>query len=97
MRLEYAPHSSMTSSMQPAPTQGLTEFELQRQARIKRNRQVLCDLGLENAAEEFSMPQPKKQKQQASKNQQQQLVPTRQSRRQRGDGPELEVLGSRRR
>lgn len=90
--------------MQPAPEQqqaqqqhGLTEFELQREARIKRNRQVLCELGLENAGQQLFGLQLKRQKQPAPKKQQHQaLEPTRKSRRQRGDKPELDVCGSRR-
>jgi hypothetical protein len=75
---------------------GLTEFELERLARIKRNRQVLCDLGLENAGQMMA-PKPKKPKTAAPQQQtpKQPREPTRQSRRIRGDTPELDVLSRR--
>lgn len=77
-------------------THGLTEFELERLARIKRNRQVLCDLGLENTGQMMA-PKHKKPKTAAAKQQtpKQPLEPTRQSRRIRGDTPELDVLSRR--
>jgi hypothetical protein len=76
--------------------QGLTEFELERLARIKRNRQVLCELGLENAGQMMA-PKPKKPKTALPKQQtpKQLHEPTRQSRRIRGDTPELDVLSRR--
>lgn len=90
---QQPPHNQQQKQQQ----HGLTDFELQRQARIKRNRQVLCDLGLENAGQQLlgAAPPPKRQKKQPAPKEQQELEPTRKSRRQRGDKPELDVLGSR--
>lgn len=73
----------------------LTEFELQRQARIKRNTQVLCDLGLENFGQMMA-PAPKKQKAAPKQHTPKQLLePTRKSRRLQGDTPEIDVLSRR--
>jgi hypothetical protein len=81
----------------------LPEIELERQARIQRNRQVLCELGLEHAGQRLMAPAPRKRKapkqqqdpQQQQEQQQQPLQPARKSRRLQGDTPEVDMLGAR--
>lgn len=79
----------------------MPEIELERQARIQRNRQVLCELGLEHAGQRLMARPPRKRKaakqQQVSQQQQEQqpLQPARKSRRLQGDTPEVDVLGAR--
>jgi hypothetical protein len=67
--------------------QGLAQIELDRQARIKRNRQVLCDLGLEQP---LIPVKPKKQQAAKQPKVQRDTEPTRKSRRLQGDVPEFE-------
>lgn len=82
-----------------AAEDGLPEIERERQARIQRNRQVLCELGLEHAGQRLMAPPPRKRKaakqQQASQQEQQPVQPARKSRRLQGDMPEVDVLGAR--
>jgi hypothetical protein len=66
---------------------GLTRIELERQARIKRNRQVLCNLGLD---QQLIPVKPKRQPVAKQPKVKRDAEPTRKSRRLQGDVPEFE-------
>lgn len=81
-----------SSSTAEEPAAPMNEFELERLRRIQHNKQVLADLGLENAAGMLLAGNSKQKKQRAAKQhcraiagqhvqQEQQLQPTRRSRR----------------
>lgn len=69
----------------------MNAFELQRKKRIERNRQVLCELGLENAAQQMIPPKPKASRRKQPDTERQKLEPSRKSRRLQGGKPEFEL------
>jgi len=69
----------------------MNAFELQRKERIERNRQVLCELGLENAAQQMIPPKPRASRRKQPDIDRHKLEPSRKSRRLQGDTPEFEL------